>query len=177
MNLAKVDLIIHPVRLRVLQALLTNQLTTQQLAAQLPDIPPSSIYRHLKLLLAGNLIDIAHTQLVNGIQEKTYRLAPTPHFKADAPPGLTADDHLHTLLVFMLTTLQGFTDYFQQADSTGSIDSLASHAGFTETIFWATRDELDAFQAALQQALRPLHQNPPANDRHQHKVTILSHPL
>lgn len=41
----------HPVRLRIVKAFLGDRaLTTKQLAAELPDVPAGSIYRHVARL-------------------------------------------------------------------------------------------------------------------------------
>ena len=66
----KADLIIHPVRLRIMQALTNQTLTTQEITDELGDVPKSSVYRHLKMLLDGGLIAVAETNLVKGIGEK-----------------------------------------------------------------------------------------------------------
>ena len=47
------ELLLHPVRLRIIGAFLGDRkLTTADLQAELPDVPPTSLYRHL-----GHLID------------------------------------------------------------------------------------------------------------------------
>ena len=97
MNLTKADLILHPVRLRILQTLAGDELTTQEIADRLGDIPKSSIYRHVKLLLAEGMVAVAAARLVNGIQEKTYRLAQRPFVNAEEIAGATAEQHLARL--------------------------------------------------------------------------------
>ncbi len=176
MNLTKVDLIMHPVRFRVLRTLATHMLTTQEIDERLPDVPKSSIYRHLKLLLDGEMIDVADTRLVNGIQEKVYRLVQRPYLSADDMTGLTADDHLRAFTTYAMILLQGFADYLATA---GEIpDLLADRVGYTEVSFWATEAEMDAFQTAVNQAVLPLLQNDGGgNGRRRHKVAIVTHPI
>src|SRR6266542_2260634 len=42
------ELLLHPVRLRIVQTFLGDRaLTTSQLRAELPDVPPASVYRHV----------------------------------------------------------------------------------------------------------------------------------
>ena len=52
----KAALVTHPLRARILTALLGRELTTQQIGALLPDVPLSSIYRHVRLLAEGGII-------------------------------------------------------------------------------------------------------------------------
>src|SRR5580658_3975046 len=50
-RMASADLLLHPVRLRIIKAFLGERaLTTAQLAAELDDVPPGSLYRHVALL-------------------------------------------------------------------------------------------------------------------------------
>ena len=176
MSLTKVDLIMHPVRFRILQTLAGANLTTQEIDDRLPDVPKSSIYRHLKLLLAGEMIAIAEKRLVNGIQEKVYRLAQRPYLSADDMTGLTPDDHMRTFTTYVMTLLQGFAHYL---DTAGEMpDLLTDRVGYTEVAFWANEAEMDAFQAALNQAILPLLQNDgEENGRRRHKVALVTHPI
>ncbi len=176
MSLTRVNLIMHPVRFRILRTLAADMLTTQEIDDRLPDVPKSSIYRHLKLLLDGEMIDIAETRLVNGIQEKVYRLVQRPYLSADDMTGLTADDHLRTFTTYVMTLLQGFTDYLATAGEMP--DLLADRVGYTEVSFWATGAEMDAFQTAVNQAILPLLANDGSgNGRRRHKVALVTHPI
>ena len=46
-----VNLILHPVRLRIIQTLVRRERNTQHIADTLPDVPVSSLYRHIRMLL------------------------------------------------------------------------------------------------------------------------------
>ncbi len=45
----QLELMIHPVRIRVLGALARRPLTTAELDVEIPDVPRSSLYRHVRL--------------------------------------------------------------------------------------------------------------------------------
>jgi DNA-binding transcriptional ArsR family regulator len=53
------DLLLHPIRGRIMMTLAGRKLTTRQIAALLPDVPPPSLYRHLRLLLDGGALEVA----------------------------------------------------------------------------------------------------------------------
>jgi len=68
-----------PVRLAILAALNTRDadgklpvMAVKELASQLAE-PPTKLYRHVKQLEAADLIEVAATRLVSGIQEQRYR--------------------------------------------------------------------------------------------------------
>ena len=115
----KADLLIHPIRLQILQTLTNGSLTTQEISDALPSIPKSSIYRHLRLLLTGGMIKVAETRSVRGIQEKVYRLLQAPHLGPEDVAGLTREDHLGYFTTYTATLLQGFADYLDSISKIG----------------------------------------------------------
>lgn len=170
----KAELIIHPVRFRIMRTLAERPLTTAQIAAQMPDTPKSSIYRHLKLLLEGEAIALADTRLINGIQEKVYQLAKAPYLDAADIQQATADDHLHYFTNYTVSLLSGFAHYLQTANN---IDFVADNTGYTEATFYANDAEMLAMQTALNKALLPLFANDGTeNGRRKRKIAIIIHP-
>lgn len=155
-----------------------EELSTQQIADRLPDVPTSTIYRHLRLLLEGGIVDVAETRLVHGIQEKVYRLAEAPRLDQEAMADLDADAHLSYFTSYILSVLQGFADYLAEAEERdGAIDMAADYTGYTEASFYATGEELDRFGQALNEALAPLSANRPGEGRRKYKVAIIAHPV
>ncbi len=177
MELARIDLILHPVRLRILQTLTAESLTTQQISERLEDVPTSSIYRHLKLLLDNELVVVAETRPVRGLEEKFYRSAQVAHLGAEDLVGLTATDHIRYFTTYTMSLLQGFSSYVQQAEAQGKLDFVADKVGYTEITIWATPEELQVAMQAMNQAVLPLLQNEAGNGRRQHKLATISYPV
>lgn len=175
MSLSKADLIMHPVRFRILQTIAADSLTTQEIDDRLPDVPKSSLYRHLRLLRKGGMIEVAETRLVHGIQEKVYQLAQRPYLSADDMAGMSADEHLRTFTNYVMTLLHGFTEYLELAGD--APDFWADRVGYTEMAFWADDAEMDAFQTALNEALLPFLQHDAGNGRRRRKVALVLHPI
>jgi DNA-binding transcriptional ArsR family regulator len=71
------DLILHPVRIRILYALEGRELTPGQIAAEAPDVPQASLYRHLKKLVETGILKVVAERQVHGTVERTYRVDPT----------------------------------------------------------------------------------------------------
>lgn len=169
------DLIIHPVRLQIMQLLTLRQMTTQEIGAALPDIPTSSLYRHLKQLLENDLITVAESHPVRGIEEKVYSLAASPHLSDPALfAALSPEEHLHYFTLYAAALIQGFASYVRH---TPEIDLMADRVGYTEALIWATTEELDAFGAALNAALLPLMEQGPGAGRRLRKVGVIMHPF
>lgn len=57
--MAKAELLLHPVRLRIALVLVGRRLTTEQIGRALPDVPPASLYRHVRRLREGGVVSVA----------------------------------------------------------------------------------------------------------------------
>lgn len=163
------ELLLHPARFRILQALSGEALTTQQIAERLPDVPTSSTYRHVKMLLDAGMIEVTGTQLVKGIQEKRYALARPAN-------GQPAD-----FTGFLLNVLDGYAGYRRTEPAPAPQPPPApelpfDRAGYTEVLVWASRDEIERFVTTLNVALRPLLVNGPAAGRRKHKIAFITRP-
>ena len=150
---SRLDLFLHPVRLRILLALGTVDRTTRELAASLDDIPVSSLYRHLQTLLDAGVLEVVSERRVRGAVEKTLRvrrdLAPlTP----DEMGNLTPERLRQTFLAFMVQLYQEFDHYLRQPDVSMARDLV----GFTTVQFYASDEEWQGFIQALNAALVPL---------------------
>lgn len=173
MKHSKAELIIHPVRLRVLQVLVRGPATTQMISEELPEVPVSSLYRHLRLLLEGALIVVSKTRLVHGIEEKVYQLAQAPRLLPEDLAELSVEEHLRYFTVYVVTLLEGFERYLE---SSTNIDYLADRTGYTEVDLWATTEELDGISESINQTILPLLGNKPSKDSRLHKLAIITYP-
>jgi len=154
-----------------------EQLTTQEISDKLPDVPKSSIYRHLKLLLEGDLVAIADSRLVNGIQEKVYKLIHPPALDPGDIAQLSAEDHVRYFSTYALMLIQDFAGYVTEAETAqGNIDMLSDRSGYREVAFYATPLELDVAIGAINQALLPLIQQEAGNGRRRYKLATVLHP-
>ena len=169
----KVSLVIHPVRLRILQTLIEGSKTTHEISLLLPDVPTSSLYRHLKILLEGKMIAVLETRLVRGIQEKVYQIAQSPHLVTEDLIGIKADEHLQMFITYVITLLQGYANYLER---TPLPDPEDDRVGYSEVTVWVTNEQLDEFGRKLNEALIPLLSQEPGAGRHRHKLAVITHP-
>src|SRR6185312_9362271 len=69
------DLLLHPVRWRIVQTFLGDRaLTTAELRAELSDVPVASLYRHVGLLTDAGVLVVVAERKVRGTSERRYRL-------------------------------------------------------------------------------------------------------
>ncbi|AKG37111.1 helix-turn-helix domain-containing protein [Paenibacillus durus] len=113
---SKADLILHPIRMRIIQALLNGRRrTTQQLLHELKDIPQATMYRHLNKLLKAGVLEVAEENKVRGAVEKVYYLSQGGE---DATPSDTteqsAGEHMALFQKFVSSLAGDFSAYLQQ---------------------------------------------------------------
>ena len=141
------DLLLHPVRLRVLQALLDGrELTTAQLREQLPDVPPATLYRHVATLAGAGVLEVVGEQRVRGAVERTYRLQVA---KASVDPAalatMTPEDHRRAFTAFVAGLLADFDRYLDRE----RVDPLADLVSFRQVALWLTESETRDLLAEL----------------------------
>ncbi len=151
--MTRADLVLHPVRLRVLQAFLGRRaLTTGQLAAELSDVPPASLYRHVGRLVEAGILAAVAERRVRGTVERTYELrVDQSRITAEELSAMTADQHRHAFRVFVAGLVGEFNRYL----SGGDIDLVRDRVRYALNAFWLDDRELDELVAAIDQLLLP----------------------
>src|ERR1700722_16253341 len=112
------DLLLHPVRLRIVQAFLGDRaLTTSDLRTELPDVPPASLYRHVARLVGGGVLAVVAERRIRGALEGTYVLrSSAATIGIDELAKMTVEDHRHAFLVFIAGLISDFDRYLARGD-------------------------------------------------------------
>ncbi len=174
MATARADLILHPVRMRLLAALARRQLTARQLSELLPDVPQATLYHHLGTLTRAGLLRIVSQRQVRGTVEKLYALADDNMFLGPADlANASPDDHLRYFTIFVSALIGDFARYVQRNTP---IDFAAEGVGYREVPFYVSDEEFAQATAALSQALLPFLRNEPAPNRRRRLVAIITFP-
>src|SRR5690606_28086706 len=100
--MANANLLLHPVRARILQTLLgADELTTAQLRERNPDVSPATMYRHIATLTQAGILEVVNERQVRGTVERSYRVRQEEALvDADARTAMTKDDHRQAFTVF-----------------------------------------------------------------------------
>lgn len=172
-NTSKLDLVTHPVRLRILMTLAGLERTPQQIAAVLDDVPASSIYRHLQILLEAGVVETVSERQVRGAIEKTLQVATgAADIDAEQAGAMSADMHRQAFLVFLAQLLHEFDRYTRRPE----IDLARDLAGYRMAVLYASDEEWLAAITAMNAALLPLLENPPGGDRKPRRIATISLP-
>ena len=166
--------LLHPVRLRIVQALLgEEELTTHQLHERLADIPIATLYRHVGHLVTHELIEVADEQQVRGASERTYRLSPSfANPSAEELNSLSNEELLTAFTVFTSGLIRDFSDYLHAGDP----DLHADQVSFAQASFWASDEEVDEFGRTLMTALEGVLTNEPSAGRRRRTLSTVLMP-
>lgn len=171
------DLLLHPVRLRIVQAFLGDRtLTTAELGAELPDVPTASLYRHVGLLTEAGVLAVVGERKVRGAAERSYRLDLAA---ASLGPGdvasMSAAEHRRAFAAFVAGLLADFDRYLARAGE-GTPDLAGDRAGYRQAAFWVTDEEFDALVADLGAVLAPVMAHRPADGRRRRVLSTVHLP-
>ncbi|MEM9953435.1 MAG: helix-turn-helix domain-containing protein [Chloroflexota bacterium] len=166
-------LLFHPVRYRILRALNGTQLTTQAITDALGDVPQSTVYRHLKLLLDADVIEISDTREINGIIEKIYAHHPHLHLTANEFAQLSKDEHIANIEHFALSLMQSVGKAI--TNSPEPFDAMP--LTYREYAFYATEEEFLALRKAIFKLLRDAEKkySEQGEGQKHYKVNITTH--
>jgi Helix-turn-helix domain len=157
------DLLLHPVRLRIVQAFLGDRaLTTTQLRAELPDVPAGSLYRHVARLVDGGVLTVISERRVRGAVERTYLLRTAAARIGPAEVAkMTAEEHRAAFMAFVAGLIGDADRYLAR----GNIDPARDGATYNLAAMWLDDTEFTDFLRELVTLVRPLLANAPTPGR------------
>lgn len=170
-----VDLLLHPVRLRVMHAMSGGRtLTTAQLGARMPDVPKATLYRHVGLLADHGILEVVGEQRVRGAVERSYRLRPQrPTIDARAAASMSLDEHRRGFAAAMAVLLAEFNASLDR----GSPDPVADSVGYRQGTLWLSPGELGEMLDEARRVLVARVSNGPAPDRRPYLLSMILFPI
>jgi hypothetical protein len=147
------DLLLHPVRLRIVQAFLGDRaLTTSDLRSELPEVPPASLYRHVARLVDAGVLAVVSERRVRGALERTYVLRTSAAtISWDELARMSPEEHRRAFLTFVAGLVGDFDRYL----SRDHIDPLRDGASYRFMGLWLSDSELVEFSRELLAVLQP----------------------
>ena len=156
------EVLLHPVRMRILAAFLGDRkLTTADLRAELPDVPPASLYRHLTCLIDAGLLDVVAERKVRGTLERTYVKPARHNVSPDELAQLSREDRRRVYLSYVAALLADIDHYLEQDD----VDLHQSAATFRIAAMWLTDEETNELASRYVKLLQPYLNLPATPDR------------
>jgi hypothetical protein len=161
--MASADLLLHPVRMRIIKAFLGDRaLTTTQLAAEIKDVPAGSLYRHVAILTRAGVLQVVAEKRVRGAVERTYTLRlPAAQIQPGEATAMSTEEHAQAFMAYVAGLLDDFDRYL----AAGPPDPAKGDAGYRVAGMWLTDAELAAFIRDLVAVIQPRLANAPGSGR------------
>ena len=167
---SKVDLILHPVRIRIIHILFGREMTTQEIAKSMPDVPPATLYRHLNLLARANVVSVVAENRVRGAIERVYTVSPRQiAITEEDLRHLDRDDHRRMFMSFIASVIGGFERYLGQ----NRIDLVADGVTYRQATLYLDDDEFRRFAAEVGAVFQRAVALPPRPGRRQRTVSTI----
>ena len=169
-----IDVLLHPIRLRIVRAFLGGvELTARDLAQRLDDVPQATLYRHVKRLAEAGTLIVTSEIPVRGALERTYRLDPNTGKVAPQDIGaIDPETHLHYFSVFLASLLEDFGRYMRADD----VDVLRDDVHYLQVTFNAGSKEFAGFMKELEALVQRFAKRAPTRHQMQRTVSIVTLP-
>ncbi len=166
--MASADLLLHPVRLRIVQAFLGDRaLTTAQLADELHDVPAGSLYRHVAMLLKAGVLQVVAERRVRAVVERTYALRLYgAQIQPDEVAAMTPEEHGHAFMAYVAGLLADADRYL----TSGPLDPIRDGADYRMGAMWLNDAEFRDLLADFRKVFQPRLANPPGKGRRRRMV-------
>ncbi len=147
------DVLLHPIRLRIVQAFLgRGELTTGELRHLVPDVPPATLYRQVAALLEAQVLDVVDERKVRGAVERTLVLrTENASLDADDVAAMTPEEHRRAFLTFVAGLVGDFDRYLE----VGDVDLARDLVGYRQYAMHLTDEEMRDFIDDLRAVIAP----------------------
>lgn len=163
MSSTAADVLLHPIRLRIVLAVgAARRMTTAALAERLPDVAQATLYRHVAALAEAGVVEVVDERRVRGGVERTYALVTEaaqlgPQDVAEATP----EELLRGFAVFAGSLVDAFARYVTDPRARPSVDPVS----YRQAAMWLDADERVELVERLRAMLEPLLGNGPGHGR------------
>lgn len=161
------DLMLNPVRMRIIQAVAAaKQSTASDICQKIPDIPRTTVYRHIRLLIENDLLTVVSEKKVRGSMERTLALN-----VAEIARHNTLENASQNALAFLMNCYGTLEKYF----SGPAPDPARDRIFLNSLVLMASDAEFDGFLQELQTLLQK-YSVPYAKGRRPRNLSVISAP-
>ncbi len=169
------ELLLHPVRLRIVHALSGAAIrTTADLGGRMPDVSKATLYRQVALLVEGGVLEVAGERRVHGAVERSYRLSATrPAIEPERVAAMSLDDHRAAFLASVAALVAEFEAYLEA----GHADPAADSVGYRQLPVWLDAGEVEGLARQMTALIEAVRANRPGPGRRRYLLSPIFFPV
>ncbi|WP_071459559.1 helix-turn-helix domain-containing protein [Bacillus massilinigeriensis] len=146
----KAEILMHPVRMKIAQALMRNTeegLTPLGMLDIIQDVPQATLYRHIQTMLDAGVIRIVKEKKVRSVSEKYYVLNEgAARLDSEEWKKTSKDKKLNYISSYQLSLLTQYQNYLSTLEKKSSTNDEAT---FSLLELKISDQDFDAFQQEL----------------------------
>jgi len=165
----KADVILHPIRMKIIQALGGGkQRSIQEIGTVLPEVPQATLYRHVNTLLGHGILQVVQENQVRGTVEKIVAINETEMNKQGIE-NLSSEEHISLFTTFMTNLVGEFSNYAKQP----SFDPLQDGVSYRQAMIHLNNEEWKEFIGELRAVMQKAIEKEPRKDRKTRTISTI----
>lgn len=171
------DLLLHPIRIRIVSAISADRVTAKDLAKALPDIPQTTLYRHINVLVDGGLLQVVDKIPQRGTVERVFGFKVPPSLSQEDLTGLSKEEYQQAFTIILTTLLQEATNSLNNLPDEEEIDLLGAGYQFSQIQLNLNDDEYENFNKDIFNLMMKAAKNKPSDERKRRMFSYIFIPL
>ena len=169
----KADLLLHPIRLQIITAISTQEMTARELGEAIPDVPQTTLYRHINALVDGGVLKVVGETQIRGTVERTYAVAALPSLKPEDLQGMTKQDYQQAFLVYLSTLMSAAQRYLDSKSEQDKFNPLADGLDLSLGTLYLSDAEFQTMNKRILEIIMSASGNQPTSKRKRRLFTYL----
>jgi len=164
----------HPLRLRILNALEGRRLAPREIGALMPEVSQATLYRHIARLHSAGLITVAEERAVGGTTERVFTAVREELTLSHADlKDATREEIGDYIRAFVGMLLEGFDRYLRQR---APVRTQEDGVGFIAEGVYLSDDEYADFRTRMRELLAAAERHEPAEGRRRRTLAFIAIP-
>lgn len=177
MTTDRFKLFLHPIRMQIITALSGDNLSAKDLAKALPDIPQTTLYRHINLLIEGGILEVVEEIPQRGTVERILGFKTPPTLTPEDLRGLSKEQYQQAFSVIMSTLMNDAMSYIQNVPEGEEIDLLAAGFNFNKVQLNLSDKEYLEMNQKMLDLMMEATKNKPSDERKKRIFSFLFIPV
>ncbi|RSK26086.1 hypothetical protein EJF36_03905 [Bacillus sp. HMF5848] len=163
------EILLNPVRMRIIQEMATQQtMTTNELCERISDVPRTTMYRHVNILIDNNILSVMSEKKIRGSLERTLALNISEISKHN-----TIENATQNAFGFLMSQYAKFHKYFNDQNPNPAKDKIF----LNNTVLMMSDGEFDQFTEELRQLISKYYNYESTEGRKARDISIISAPV
>ncbi len=174
MSIDSIELLLHPVRLRIVNTMYGARiLTTAELCARMPDIPQATMYRQVAILADRGILEVESEERIRGPAERRYRLQEDrAKITAEDGSSMSLEEHRRGFTVAAGALMAEFNAYLDRKGA----DPFRDRVSYRQFVLWVSDQEIEMLQTQFRTAITALMEQRPATNRTPYLLSTIFFP-